>query len=76
MQISMSSYYYQPKPRNDGALRSALKEEAAKRRRWSYRMLTEKLRRKGFSDNHKRIYRVYREEGLQVPMRKKRKASL
>lgn len=34
------------------------------------------LRRKGFLDNHKRIYRIYREEGLQVPMRKKRKAAL
>jgi putative transposase len=39
-------------------------------------MLTIKLRRDGFTDNHKRIYRVYREECLQVPMRKKRKAAL
>lgn len=39
-------------------------------------MLTMKLRRDGFTDNHKRIYRIYREERLQVPMRKKRKAAL
>lgn len=76
MQISMSSYYYKPKPRNDEALRAALKEAATKRRRWGYRMLAMKLRREGFTDNHKRIYRVYREEGLQVPMRRKRKAAL
>lgn len=76
MEISMSSFYYKPKPRNDEALRTALKEAAAKRRRWGYRMLTIKLRRDGFTDNHKRIYRVYREEGLQVPVRKKRKAAL
>ncbi len=73
MQIGMSSFYYESKPRDDEALRAALKEKAAKRRRWGYRMLTEALRRDGFSDNHKRIYR---EEGLQVPMRKKRKAAL
>lgn len=76
MQISMSSYFYQPKPPADEALRDALKKAAAKRRRWGYRMLTESLRRDGFTDNHKRIYRIYREEGLQVPMRKKRKAAL
>ena len=71
----MSSFYYKPKPRNDKALRAALKE-AAKRRRWGYRMLTIKLRRDRFSDNHKQIYRVYREEGHEVPVRKKRKAAL
>ena len=76
MKISMSSFYYKPKPRNDEALRAALKEAAAKRRRWGYRMLTLKLRRDGFIDNHKRVYRVYREEGLQVPTRRKRNAAL
>lgn len=76
MQIGMSSFYYQTKPRDDEALRAALKKKAARRRRWGYRMLTETLRREGFTDNHKRIYRVYREEGLQVPMRKKRRAAL
>lgn len=75
MGISMSSYYYTSKPRNDEALRAALKDLAAKRRRWGYRMLMMKLRREGFEDNHKRIFRVYQEEGLQVPMRKKRKAA-
>lgn len=76
MDISMSSYYYTSKPRNDEALRTALKDLAARRRRWGYRMLMMKLRREGFADNHKRIFRVYQEEGLQVPMRKKRKAAL
>ncbi|MCL4144477.1 UNVERIFIED_CONTAM: hypothetical protein GTU68_063228 [Idotea baltica] len=76
MNIGMSSYYYQPTAPNDEALRAALKTVAAKRRRWGYRMLAVKLRRDGFADNHKRIYRVYREEGLQVPIRKKRKTAL
>ncbi len=53
----------------------ALKDLAARRRRWGYRMLMVALRRQGFGDNHKRIYRVYREEKLQVNRRKKRKTA-
>ena len=75
LELNTSSYYYQTKPSNDEALRKALKELASRRRRWGYRMLTCALRRKGFSDNHKRIYRIYREEGLQVPKRRKRKTA-
>lgn len=71
--LSRGSWHYRAQVRDDGALREALKETAAQRRRWGYRMLTRVLRRQGFQDNHKRIYRVYREEGLQVPKRKKRK---
>jgi putative transposase len=33
------------------------------------------LRRDGWTDNHKRIERLYRDEGLQVPKRKKRKTA-
>jgi len=76
MQIGMSSFYYEAKPIDDGRLREALKKAAAKRRRWGYRMLAAALRRESFTDNHKRIYRVYREERLQVPVRKKRKAAM
>ena len=75
MQIGMSSYYYRGQAKPDDELREALKRVAAKRRRWGYRMITEVLRREGFSDNHKRIYRVYREEGLQVRARKRRKTA-
>ena len=75
MQIGLSSYYYRASGKPDGELREALRRVAAKRRRWGYRMLTEVLRREGFEDNHKRIYRVYREEKLQVKVRKRRKAA-
>ena len=38
-------------------------------------LLTEQLRREGGTDNHKRIYRIYREEGLQVRRRKRKRAA-
>lgn len=75
IRIGSSSFYYEPDRRSDAGLREALRSAAAKRRRWGYRMLTELLRRNGFEDNHKRIYRIYREEGLQVKARKRRKTA-
>lgn len=33
------------------------------------------VRRKGFTDNHKRVYRIYREEGLQVHTRKRKRTA-
>jgi len=76
MRLSRSSYRYVAKDRQDGELRETLKTMAAKRRRWGYRRLIVLLRRKGFEDNAKRIFRVYQEEGLQVPKRRKRKTAL
>ena len=71
--ISKSTFYYDAMLPNDTSLRKALKNIAAKRRRWGYRRLMIILQRKGFFDNHKRIYRIYREERLQVPRRRRRR---
>lgn len=73
--ISRSSQRYRPRPKDDAPLQDALKQAAAKRRRWGYRRLLVVLRREGFDDNHKRVYRLYRELGLQVRRRKRRKAA-
>jgi putative transposase len=61
--------YYQGQPRDDEPLRQALREKAAQRRRFGYRRLCVVLRRDGWTDNHKRVFRLYREEGLQVKRR-------
>jgi putative transposase len=73
--LSRSSYHYQATDRHDGELRETLKELAKKRRRWGYRRLIVLLRREGYADNPKRVFRVYQEEGLQVPKRRKRKTA-
>ena len=36
MEMKTSSFYYRSRPRDDERLRSALKQAAAKRRRWGY----------------------------------------
>lgn len=75
MRLRTSSWYHRPRPRTDEALRAALRRVAERRRRWGYRMLANVLRREGFCDNLKRIHRVYREEKLQVKVRKRRKTA-
>jgi putative transposase len=75
LSLARSSMYYRPVPKNDVPLRDALREKARERKRWGYRRLIVLLRRDGWLDNHKRIERIYREERLQVPKRKKRKTA-
>jgi len=75
VQLQRSSYYYAARIRDDKALRAALKEAAFRHRRWGYRFLLAVLRREGFTDNHKRVYLIYREEGLQVKQRRKKRTA-
>ena len=49
---------------NNEPLRQRLCELARKRQRFGYRRLTALLQREGQAVNHKRIYRLYREENL------------
>ena len=70
--LQESSWYFQPKGRSDGALRAALGRHAATNPGWGYRGLMDWLIRDGFMDNHKRVYRVYAEEGLQLGRRQRR----
>ena len=57
----------------DIELRSRLKELAAQRMRFGYRRLTAMLVREGIAANHKRVYRLYREEGLAMRIRQRRR---
>ena len=63
--LARSTRRYQGrKGERDAALRTRLKELAAKRMRFGYRRLTVMLVREGMAVNHKRVYRLCREEGL------------
>jgi putative transposase len=50
-----------------------MKEVAGKRRRFGYRRIGIMLERQGMTMNHKKLYRLYREEGLSVRRRRGRK---
>ena len=61
-----SAVRYVPDHRDDAALRSKLRELAEAHPRWGAPMLPWKLRQEGILDNHKRLRRLYRLEGLAV----------
>lgn len=73
LEITRSSYYYKDKRKEENKLRKLLHKKAAQRRRWGYRRLLVLLRREGIEYNHKKIYRIYKEEGLQIRKRKRKK---
>jgi putative transposase len=67
---------YRSRRGDDAELRARLRALAHVRRRFGYRRLLVLLRREGFMVNHKRLFRLYREERLVVRRRGGRKRAL
>lgn len=62
-----------PTPAGDDAeLRAWLRKFSTDRPRWGWRRAANALRREGWKINNKRVQRVWREEGLRVPYRKRK----
>ena len=73
--ISTSVYRYQPKANNDDGLRQRLRELAGERKRFGSPRLHIMLKREGLVINHKRTERLYREEGLALRRKRRRKGA-
>ena len=73
--VRMTVRYRSRRP-DDADLRQRLRALAHERRRFGYRRLHVLLRREGFAVNHKRLFRLYREERLMVRRRSGRKRAL
>jgi putative transposase len=71
--LGRSTHRYRARKERDAALRMRLRELAARRMRFGYRRLTAMLLREGVPANHKRVYRLYREEGLAMRIRQRRR---
>lgn len=61
---------------DDAALRERMKAIAHERRRFGYRRVHVLLRREGYAVNHKKLFRLYREEKLAVRRRGGRKRAI
>jgi putative transposase len=70
-----ASARYRSRTRDDDALRARLRALAGERPRFGYRRLYVLVRREGMMVNHKRVQRLYREEGLSVRKRKRKRVA-
>jgi len=74
--VDRSMVRYRSTRPNDAAIRERLRDLANERRRFGFRRLGILLRREGIVMNHKKLLRLYREEGLAVRRRMGRKRAL
>lgn len=74
--LARSSLQYRPTPRDDDKLRMAIIRLAKRYGRYGYRKITELLHVEGWRVNHKKVERLWREEGLQLPKRHKKRRRL
>ena len=73
VRLCRSSCRYQAMPKNDDEIRLRLRELAEQRRKFGAPRLHTLLRREGQLINHKRTERLYREEGLSLRLKKRKK---
>jgi putative transposase len=71
--ISRSLYGYRSRRPDSAPLRARIEEIAAVKRRYGYRRVYLRLRREGWQVNRKRVYRLYRDAGLAVRRRKRKR---
>lgn len=73
LRVARSSQRYRSRKKlQDEPVRAALEQAAREKPRFGYRRLQIELRKRGWTMNHKRVWRLYREAGLSL-RRKRRK---
>jgi putative transposase len=71
--IARSTIQYKPQKIEDREIRKRIREIAETRVRYGFWRIHVLLRREGSKDNHKRTYRIYREEGLNLRSKRPRR---
>lgn len=73
LNVDRSLIRYRSVRPDDDTIRARLRELSVERKRFGYRRLHILLAREGFHINHKKVRRIYKEEGLSVRKRGGRK---
>jgi putative transposase len=71
--ISTSVYYYKPNPSDDEEIGDLLIDLANTFNRWGFWMMFHWLREQSHTWNHKKVYRIYTELGLNLRRKHKRR---
>jgi putative transposase len=75
LELDRSTYRYEARPDTNHQLREEMVALARQKPRYGYRRLWAILTRRGWEVNVKRIYRLYREEGLMVRRLKRKRVT-
>lgn len=68
-----SGWYYRSMARDSTMIRKRMQEIAQVRIRYGFWRIFVLLRREGWRDNHKRVHRLYQEEGLNLRTKRPRR---
>lgn len=72
--MSQSAYYYKPIKRSDDEkIKEILKQMATNHIRWGFDKMMSKMKRDGYPWNHKRVYRIYCEIGLNIRVKPRKR---
>lgn len=74
--IARATMRYHGVERDDDVLRLELIRLVKQYDRYGYRMIGKLFRAEGWKVNHKKVERLWREEGLQLPIRHKKRKRL
>jgi putative transposase len=73
LNVSRSAYRYQAQKTDEPQIEQALRQLAEHHRSWGYGKMIDYLKHQGTSWNHKRIYRIYCELGLNLRRKPKKR---
>ena len=71
--ISLGCYWYQSRRKPDDEVIDVLTRLADSKPRWGFGLMFDRIRLLGYSWNHKRVYRVYKELALNLRIKPKRR---
>ena len=75
MKIARSLFYYEHRKKDDSAIINTLHALLEKYPQYGFWALFERLKRRGYGWNHKRVYRVYKALGLNIRRKAKKRLS-
>jgi putative transposase len=73
LQCQRSTYYYQSVADEQAELKIRIRDIAQSRVSYGYRRIHVMLQREGWKINHKRVYRIYKQEGLMMRPKRPRR---
>ena len=70
VELRQNTFRYKIRRREDRPVRARIKEISEEHIRYGQERIYKQLKREGWPDNHKRVRRIYREEGLNLRSKK------